>query len=712
MVQKTYFEDLKTQIDRYKSEAEFSRSQNIQRYQDSWLYYRTLKPAKNPQLISSYVEPVLKEATDKTMPTLLNIFCEDDNAAVKFRSKGFRPNPILTKAINESINRIFLRENAGYEVLSNAFKEALVTGDSFIKYFIDENHIEDVYKLEDWTPISSLTDMFSEWPDTTIPWEGSKKGAKKGLEWKTTTEKVVTGQDPVTGEPVETEVPTLWLKGKIKLLRVEKNLIVEQVPLINLYFDDSRGQDFKKCRYLSHRITVTVGDAISMGYDFEDLESASTVNSTTDEALSTSNLVIDGQLTSDNDFTESIIDPYERNIHLWEHYLYSSIPEGKTKLYQVMATDCEILSVEEVNRIPFVHGTFETIPGSFWGGSLYDICKQYQDELSGQKRLFHQGMANSALGRYSAIKGQYDRESLLNNRPGSVVEMNQPGAVTPFVAPPMPQGIMEQIQMTTQSKDNLISTSVGSTMNQEGLPQVAASTVAMVISNEQLKDKVVAKNLARTLITPLYEGIYELMRSEGYKILMEDGSVISAEQFPSVYEFLIDINTQHDDAAQAAQIANVASMVAQLTQTPSPIITPQNLFEISQRMLSQVNIEDGDKYFTNPAAQQPNEAAMLAQQEQEAQAKEVSRIQMEGAKAEIAYKIAQTAKIEFEISESVKLNAAKIKRDEEESLRKFKETEAKQDLAERKVDIQEKGIDAEILGFANGTPVDITGVKL
>lgn len=687
-----------SQINKLKSDSEYSREANVKRYNNSWLYYRMKRPEVNKQLISKYVEPVLKEAVDKMMPPLLNIFTESDSEAVIFRGKGFKSDEVVTNAINQTINRIFLRENDGYQILTNAFKEALITGDSFIKYYIEEDYVEDKIKIADWTPIIELQEPLTEYSDTEPLWISKPSGAKKGLEWKT-----VDGM--------------ILLKGKLNLLKINKNLVIEQVDLKDLYFDDSMGSDFKRSRYLSHRITTTVGECINMGYSEEDFEGVDTVNTYSD-SMSKQRLINDGTMGSDSTFDVVVEDPYERKINLWEHYLYSSIPEGKTKLYQVTATDNSILSVNEITRIPFVHGTFETVPGSFWGGSMFDICAPFQDEISNRKRMLHQVLGISALGRYQAVKGQYDRESLLNNRPGAVIEVNAPGAVSPFQQFPLPTGLMEDLTMTMQTKDNIISTSVGSTMTPDGLPQVAASTVAMVLTNEQLKDKVVAKNLARTLIAPLYEGIYELLRSEGYEIEMEDGSIITADSFPSSYEFIIDINTQDDDAAQASQIANVAQMIAQLSQVPSEVMTPQNLFNISQRLLKQVDIENSNEYFSDPSLNQPSPEEMQAQMEKAALDKEMTMISMEKLKAETFLLTSQVAKAEIENKELIKNNEAKRKREEEKSLREFQELELDKEVKiidaktkELRAQTNAKAVDAEILGFKSGRPVNITGVS-
>lgn len=273
-------EQLRDQVNLNKSSANFSRENNSQRYRDSWEYYLSRKPLPlkgRPDL--AYVEPVLYEAVGMMTPSLLNIFTENDSQAVAFRPKGFNPDNLVAAAVNNTINRIFLRENDGFRVLEDSFKEAQITGDVFVKYFIEETTDHDSFTLDDWTPLTQIVEMMGEWEFSYLPdylTEG-RKGKKKGLEWKVVKIPASVNQDPVTGDIVEAKADMMYLKGKIKVQRTEKAVKVEQVDADNLYVDDTYGSDFKKCRYLGHRIIMTRSEAVEMGYDMDKLMDATVV---------------------------------------------------------------------------------------------------------------------------------------------------------------------------------------------------------------------------------------------------------------------------------------------------------------------------------------------------------------------------------------------------------------------------------------------------
>lgn len=712
--------ELKAQIDFNKNAAMYSKEGNTERYQDSWMYYLRKKPFPlNGRSDLDYVEPVLYEAVNTLTPALLNIFTENDSQAVVFRSKSFNRNQFVNEAVNNTINRLFLRENDGYKVLEDSFKEALVTGDAFIKYFIEEKTHKDKVKLEDWISIVDFVQMADGW-DFDIPDPATTKGNSgkyKGMEWKVEEVAASVEQNPVTGEITEVKQPMMFIKGNIKLSKTDKNLKIEQVDIKDLFFDDTYGSDFSKCRYISHRATVTVGDAIDMGFDEELLAEASTINGLDDTALSKQRLVVDGQMTGDSDFTDNFADPLERRIHLWEHYLYTSLVDGKTGLYQITATDNDILSVDKIGRIPFVHGTPETIPGSFWGGSLYDLCKIYQDELSHFSRVIRQNSSMSAFGAWSVVKGAYNRESLLNLRPGAVVEVQDQMAVAPLQIPQLSGVVGEYMNRLAASKDSVISTSVGSITTPEGMPQIAAATAAMTIANEQMKDKVAAKNLARTLIRPLYEGIYETMRAEGYNILNADGSIISASDLPSVYEFQIDINTVNDDAVQTQQLFSALGQITSLQNAVGGIMSQQNLYNAADHICKMVDL-DTEKFFTNPEKLEVDPAQVAEQEEIKAVQKETTLIGLEVAKASLNKTVAEIAEIELRMTEAIKDGEAKRARDEEESLRKFKQQESESESRTRKDDTDflkaqtnAKAVDAEVASYQAGVPYNVTGIS-
>ncbi|MGL5579646.1 MAG: portal protein [Cetobacterium sp.] len=688
-------DDLLQQINHAKEQTESSRDTNLARYQRSWKYYRALLPARAPNEYVGYVEPILYEAVSNIKPSLLNVFTENEEQAVVFRPQTTQVNKLIVDAVNKRINDIFLRENEGKRILGDMFTEGLVTGDTFIKFYVEEYPTEQSMELEEWTPAPMVEMLGEMWPQTDF----------------TTLD---------TKEDIFNKEPTTFYKGKLKLLRVDTKPIVEHIPSGDLYVDDTV-VNIADSRYVGHRRVMTVGQAIDLGFDKDAIDSAETYDYSSDElAMSTRDLVIDKQLISGNDKETVCIDDNERKIVIWEHYIYSSIPskDGRTALYQVMSTDNDIISVKKVSRIPFCHGVPESVPGSFWGGSLYDRTHQLQDLISIGERARINASLNVANIRYLAIKGKYDRQSVLNNRPGGIIEQTEGGAIQPFQMPdPNINNMTVALSELTNKKDRLISTSVGSVINGGALNNAAASTVAMTLANEELKDKVIAKTYAWTLIKPLFELIYETIRELDMPIPVDDPTgqmpAIKGSALPPIPDFTIDVNTGNDDAIKANSLSQILTLVANTSSMPIPLIDAQKAYNIAADLCRLQGIDNADDYFLDPSkAPEPTEEEIAAQQEAQMIDKASKQMDIDLKTAQIQLAGIQTIKVEKEIEEMLK--DGETNRQKEAELLKIKYEElalkrAEAELDYAKYEAQKVAMEADMALTAQlGQGVDIT----
>lgn len=694
--------ELLAQIHMMKAGTEYSRNSNIKRFADSWYYYRGQRPIKESWESSDYVEPVLRESVDQIRPSLLNVFTENDEQAVIFRPQSSKINKAVVEAVNKKINDIFLRENEGKRMMGDVFVEGLVTGDTFMKFFIEEEIDEVPFSIDDWLPAQAIEMMLEPFPDTDIT----------KLETKT---KKIDGQ------------PVVFYKGKLTLKKINKFPRLEHVSAGDLFVDDTCGVNIKDARYIGHRVIVTVGDALEMGFDEDLILGASTFDVLNEIPMSTKRLVVDMTLSNPADREVISCDPMTRKIVLWDNYLYSSIPDkkGKVKLYQVMSTDTAILSVTEVSRMPFVHGVPESIPGSFWGGSMFDRTKALQDNISKYERLRHQNAINGAHGRYYAVKGAYDRQSLLANRPGGVVEVGEVGAVGMLTTSQLPPSLDMTLAQLRQTKNEQISTSVGSALAGGSMNGIAASTVAMTIANEELKDKVIAKSFAWTLIKPLFELIYETIRDENYELVLDITEEEAAQGVPAVYsgaalpvraDFTIDVNTSNDDSVQANNLTAIVSTFAQISQMPVPIITEQNAFNIVETLCKLNGIANVDDYFSDPAKRpEPTEEELMAQQEQAAMEQGQLQAQNDLLTAQVQGAAAQLVKTEKEIEELLKDGQSKRDATAEDTriaYEKLALERMKVEILYNKYKLDETAVEAEILLTAEtGQNVSISGAR-
>lgn len=658
-------EDLLAHVLRAKSLNELRIDDNQHRYEESWLYYLGERPLNieiprdgEDDDLREYVEPVLFNAVSAITPQVLDIFTENDEQAVTFRDRSFRHNPVMQEIINKILNRTILQENDGYKTLETALKEALISGDCLTKVYIDEKHQEDTIELSDWSNMEEVIGHLSEkeWK-CDLPQElvnGAKKGKKGNLEWRTNNIQIQ-AQD---GTPAPSMV--VELKGTLDIYKVDKKIVIENVGLKDLIIDTSCGHDFSKCRYICHKMNMTVGEAVDLGYRKEALKEASTVSRLGDAAFNKYRLVTGSQIGNEVDYydTEGAGDELERVITIFEHYIYSSIPNrGKeSKLYQVHTTDTELLDYTEVTEIPFVHGQIEIVPESFWGRSLYDVCKHYQDQESKMQRLALKNMVDASYQRLVVADKQVNLESLINsNRPGGIIQEKVSGAVRRLEHNELPQSFGVYLEKLTQSRQESVGRLAGSITTPEGAPDLAANTVAMILAQEGLKSKVVAKTFARTFIKPLYEKVYNVIKDNGISITIPAGTQldnvsdplpndasITSDNFPSVFDFVVDINTKGDKAVENQQLGNVLLMLAQI---PSQGLTDDKAkFKIAKKMLNSVSL-NVDDYFENPEKKQPDPMA----QQQQAFQMEGAKMQMQKLIADIAKTTAETAKLEAEM---------------------------------------------------------------
>ena len=610
-------EELKLQIfeqcEQSRSSAEGPRIEYLakwieaNRYKNLELPTTTFVGEQLPKNITPYVEPVLRETIKEALPQLLDSFTSDRRLAVNFRSRGWNNNQKRNELITANINKIFLDEQDGYGLIEKTINEALNAGSAFNKVFVDEKTYHEEASATEWVEISEFMAMLAEgWQiDPPAALATDKKGSYKGFEWKTQTNKFT---DPQTGK--EAEQKALLIKGKIPLIKYEQKIKAEFVEPKDLWFDTSNGDDFSKSRYMCQRILTTVGEAELKGYDPDKLAEA---------ALDDKDLYADEYTGTLGDFFDNnSVDPKERKINLYEHYIYSSLLDnkGESKKYQVIATGTEILEVNEVPFFPFVHCKKEIVIGSFYGRGFFEDAKPYQIALTKKARQAETNADRQTYGRYIAVKGQYNRESLLNNRPGAVIEQMSLGSVDRMQEHELGQSFAYSYDKLQESADKALRRGFGSA-NLEEIPPIATATVAMGVYQDAQRGMLLSKTIARTYLNPLFTLIYETMRYENWPLEDENSQPVQGVEMPYVYDLSVDVNTKGDDAAQVMQLQVINQTAQMLAATQASYITDENKYNMLKFMCKCADL-DAEQFLTDPATQQQDPHA--AQMQKEAQA--------------------------------------------------------------------------------------------
>lgn len=704
-----------TQVLHDFASCEDNHATMIERSNKSYLYYTGQLPEAtniDNYLVGDYVEPVLSYYTQQRLVQILDSFTEDDKLAVTFRPTGAISNPVLNEIITSTANKVFLRLNSGYEILETLIKDILITGDSYGKTYIDHKTLTDKATSKDWVEVSELYNLLGNGWDIDFPddFQNTKRGKKGGFEWKKTTQQTI---DPQTGQKVENEI--WFVKGKIPLVKEVHDPKVEPVEVSDLWIDTSHGQDWSKLTYIAHRLKMTVGEAKLRGYDPEKLVRAAQEK---DEDPLPELYFSDPFASYGNQLKNQSTDPDQKEIDIIEHYTFSSQIEGETRCYQVTTTRADFLKIEEIDHIPFVHGQMETLLGSYYGRSMYDLAKPYQDQLSFMQRLSLHTAKASAFPGYFALKGQYERADMLQNtRPGAIVEVKQMGAVERFERLQLPDGFYKAMDDLRQSADNVLSTRNGATDFSNGVDRTSAKTVALGMYQEGLDGNTISKNIARTLISPLYSLILKMILTGLIPLEGPDGQPVDVSLLPSEGEFIVDINTSADDLAQVNQIGQMTQFAIAVSQANMPYISQQNIYEMLKLMCKRMDL-DPNTFLTDPqTVADPHAAAEQA--EQAAIISEISKIKLEREKAGLRKDTAEVYHLEAQTDELIRDGDNKRSISYQESLTnqaKVLADKSTKDAATavkaHEVDVKSKAVDFEAMLGAAKHATDITSPQI
>lgn len=625
---KTLTEELKRKIKAHCDQSKNTAEGPRQQYLDKWIEANAYKNAelplatfvgeKFPEKIKPYVEPVLRETIKEALPQLLDSFTSDRRLAVNFRSRGWSNNQQRNELITNNLNKIFLDEQDGYGLIEKTINEALNAGSAFNKVFVDEKTYHETATAKDWVELAEFAGLLSEeWSiDPPSSFGNRKSGSVKGFEWKTQNNKFT---DPQTGQKVDQ--PLILIRGSIPLIKREKKIIAEFIESKDLWFDTTNGDDFNKSRYHCHRILTTVGEAELKGYDLEKLKQA---------ALDDKDIIIDEYAVLGDHFDNNSVDEKERKIYLYEHYINSSLlhPKGEVRKYQVIATNSEILEINEIPFFPIVHCKKEIVIGSFYGRGFFEDAKPYQIALTKKARQGEDNADVATFGRYLAIKGQYNRESLLNHRPGAIIEQMALGSVDRMPHNELGQTWAYSYDKLQESSDKALRRGFGSA-NLEEIPPIATATVALGVYQDAQRGMMLSKTIARTYLNPLFSLIYETMRSEGWPLEDENGQPVEGVEMPALYDLTVDVNTKGDDAAQVMQLQVMGQMLQMVAPIQASYLSDANKFEWL-KLACKASDLDASTLLTDPATIPPDEHAQQMQKEREALDHIAAKQQLQG----------------------------------------------------------------------------------
>jgi len=302
------------------------------------------------------------------------------------------------------------------------------------------------------------------------------------------------------------------------------------------------------------------------------------------------------------------------------------------------------------------------IPHKFYGMSIADTVKDIQLIKSTIMRNLLDNMYLTNNARYAVLAGQVELDDLLTSRPGGIVRMRAPGAVT---ALPTPQIQPYAFQMV-QYLDGIREERSGVSKMTQGLnPDVLTSHVtsgAISAATESAMQRVelIARIFAETGVKDLFRNIYALVQryEDRKKMFYLNGKFVPIDVSRWKEKLNCTVNVGIGSGSQQSKTTTMSSIMqilGTLVQNGAmgSLVTPKNLYNAVSEYIAQSGYKNTDQFISNPEMMPPQPPPEPSLDEKVA-----------AQKAQVELQKLQLQAQELEIDTQLKAQELKLKQEE------------------------------------------------
>ena len=599
-------------------------------------YYLGAKFGNEQEGRSSVVSTEVADTIEYVMPSLMRIFASTDEA-VRFMPRG--PEDVeAAEQASEYVNWVLNNENAGFTILHNWFKDALLNKMGVVKFWWDEK-------------VETSTEEYEGLSDP----EFALLVSDQAVEVVEHEQKVLQAAviDPMSGVMVSPQI----VSHEVTVRRRRKYgcIKVDNVPPEE-FFANKRARSLEDARFVAHRVEMTASDLIAMGYDRDMVES---------KAGATSDLETDAERNrrfadlAKNDPA----DDSQRTVLVTECYARVDYDgDGIAELRRIVCfgEDMEVAANDPFDHIPFAVVSPILMPHKLVGRSLAELVMDLQLIKSTVLRQLLDNLYLSNNSRVVVVDGQVNLDDLLTNRPGGIVRSAAPGMVSPLSVPQIGQqafGMLDYLDAVREQRTGINRASMG--LDADKLQSTTAIAVQAQMSASQGKLEMIARVFAETGMRALFKGLLHLATKyeNRPKIIRLRGKFVPMDPRNWKTEYDVSVNVglgtgQTQERMQALMmVLGKQEQLLQQLGLQNPVVSPNQYLNTLKQLVQLAGFKDSGQFF----APQIDMQAMAQQQGEKPpspadleMAKVQAKVQADQAKAANDIKMAQ-AKLAAEI---------------------------------------------------------------
>ena len=607
--------------------------------EDNMKYYLGEKFGNEIDGRSEIVTTDVRDTVEYIMPSLMRIFTTHQNVA-EFEPQG--PEDVeMAKQATDYVNYVFNRQNNGFKVLYDVFKDALISKTGIVKHYWEEKTEVSTEHYENLTEIEYQAVL-----------------ANDELEVLQHTEKMVQeAQLDENGMMISPEIISHDLKAK--RTKTGGQVRVVSVPPEE-FLISRRAVDIESAQFICHRVKKSVSDLILEGYDPKVVENM--------PSYSQSQAEYNEERLARFSYDDDAIPPDEgsgANRKIWLDECYTHIDfdgDGIAELRKITKGGNKILENIEIDYIPFSTICPLPIPHKFYGMSVADTVKDIQLIKSTIVRNILDNMYLTNNARYAVLAGQVELDDLLTSRPGGIVRMRAPGAVTPLPTPQISPDAFNMVRYLDQVREERSGVSkMTQGLNPDVLTShVTSGAISAATESAMQRTELIARIFAETGIKDVFRCIYQLVQryEDREKMVFLNNRFVPID--PSKWKDKLNctVNVGVGSGSQQSKMQTMSSIMnimQGLVQNGGmgSLVTPQNIYNAVSEFMAQSGYKNSDMFVSNPQMMPPPQPPQPSIEE---------KVQQQKAQVELQ-KLQLQAK-ELEIETQIKAQELKLKQEE------------------------------------------------
>jgi len=548
---------------------------------------------------SQVVSTDVADTVESLLPNLLRVFTSSDKV-VRCEPVRAEDEPIADQA-TAYLNHIFYKENDGFTLLYNFFKDALIEKNGILKIFYDETE-----EVEHET-YKNLTDeeykVLVDNPEVEILEHNEKEDEQAD-------QAIEQFEEQMAAQGMDMDIPLPKLHDcKIKRISLKGKIKVESIPPEEFLIDKSAVK-LEDAEYVGHRVQLTRTQLVQMGYDKDEVYNLPTSDST---ILNTEKLA---RFRNIEDYPyDTSNDPSTQKIEIYENYIrYDYDGDGIAELRKVVSVGSSAYTILEnmpCDQIPFVSVTPIPMPHRFYGRSIAELVEDIQLMKSTVMRQLLDNMYLTNNNRVAIMDGMVNMDDLLTTRPGGVVRTKQPPnqVMQPLQAQPISQQAFPLLEYLDQVRE----VRTGVTKYNQGLDSESlnktATGISAIMNQTQMRSELVARIFAETGVKDLFRKMFALSikYQDKEKIIQLNGEYIPVLPTEWKDRFNVTITVGLGTGTKEQQIMMLNNILQKQLQAfelqgrrDYPMVTMKNIYNTLSKVIENAGLQTVESYFIDP----------------------------------------------------------------------------------------------------------------